>query len=501
MRPEDTLAMMELDTPDAPAADVVGAEVGAVAAKAKPQDTVLKLDKWSLRKGVELLTDELTHGATGMKDKLADENPDGTRHLTPEQEYWGKALADFHAAIYEPNPEMNEACTDELRNQFLKQVVDTPEFQEMRNNTVLNPAAAELATGCFTKQFAARRAEALRDQAQGGKGPKGGGGGKTPGMGGADGEIQTMKAAAQAVAAAAKAVEELNDAAEMCGIGGDGPTSGKLDAKRVAGVFNRVKKSPNLQRIAKLAGRFRRLAQSKQRQKVTHGADEVIGVTMGDEIAKLVPAEMVKLVDPTMMLDTARRLFDRQCLVRETRAREPVGKGPIVVTVDESGSMHGAKVETAKALALALAWIARKQKRWCVLVSFSGGSKIEPGSQCILPPGRTDETALLTWLEHFYSGGTTMDVPLHELPAWWPEYVKAGMQRGKTDIVMITDAEVDVPAALEKSFKEFKAREKVKLTTLVVQGSPGNIQCVADEVHEVGAISTESDAVGKILSV
>ena len=55
------------------------------------------------------------------------------------------------------------------------------------------------------------------------------------------------------------------------------------------------------------------------------------------------------------------------------------------VSVDESGSMQGEKVLTAKALALALAWIARRQRRWCALVAYSG----ESGERLLaLPPGR-----------------------------------------------------------------------------------------------------------------
>jgi len=55
---------------------------------------------------------------------------------------------------------------------------------------------------------------------------------------------------------------------------------------------------------------------------------------------------------------------EHQALCREHHAVEPAGKGPVIAVVDESGSMQGAKAETAKALALALAWVARRQRRW-----------------------------------------------------------------------------------------------------------------------------------------
>ena len=100
---------------------------------------------------------------------------------------------------------------------------------------------------------------------------------------------------------------------------------------------------------------------------------------------RLLPHELAKLAIPELELDTLRRLVERQTLCREHHATEPVGKGPIIVTVDESGSMQGEKVHTAKALALALAWIARQQGRWSALVAYSGDS----GERLLaLPPGR-----------------------------------------------------------------------------------------------------------------
>src|SRR6476619_3956255 len=94
---------------------------------------------------------------------------------------------------------------------------------------------------------------------------------------------------------------------------------------------------------------------------------------------------------PPYLTRTPRRLTPA---VASSPTREPVGKGPIIVSVDESGSMEGEKAHTAKALALALAWIARRQRRWCGLVAYSGDS----GERLLaLPPDRWNETALMDW--------------------------------------------------------------------------------------------------------
>ena len=159
----------------------------------------------------------------------------------------------------------------------------------------------------------------------------------------------------------------------------------------MAALFRRVRADPGLRRICDLAGRFRRVAQSKQRLKTGHGLDDVVGVEPGGDVGRLLPSELAKLMVPELELDALRRVVEGQALCREHHAVEPVGKGPVIVCVDESGSMSGEKVHTAKALALALAWVARSQRRWCGLVAYSGDS----GERLLaLPPGRWDEGRL-----------------------------------------------------------------------------------------------------------
>jgi len=494
MRPEEAIAMLDLDDPltPAPAAEVIREAVPGEKVAAKI-DTVLELDNWSRRRGKELVrdSDELKE-VTKLAEKLADRAAGVPQHA--EEKYWETAAADFHAAAYEPAPEKGPGCTDKLRDDFMGALMETEEFQQIRASTVLNPMAAEVATLAFAKQFQQRREEEARAAAAP---PPPAGKGKSKAGPAHDSEIATMKAAAKACAAALKGVREAADAADMCGLGDGGPGR-KLDPNRVAAVQRRVRNSPRLKKIAELAGRFRRLAASKQRQKVGHGQDEVVGITVGAELARVIPAELAMLTDDEFFPDAARRLLEGQAMVRQVKATEPAGRGPIVVVVDESGSMSGNKIETAKGLALAMAWIAKKQRRWCCLVGFSGGKE---GTYCLIPPGKPNEAALLDWLEHFYGGGTTMDVPLDVLPGKWPALVEQGLARGKTDMVVITDAEVQIPAEMKARFLAFKKAEQVRMTTLVVEGSPGDVGEVSDEVYTLPALTFEAEAVGRVLSV
>jgi uncharacterized protein with von Willebrand factor type A (vWA) domain len=277
------------------------------------------------------------------------------------------------------------------------------------------------------------------------------------------------------------------------GLGPGAP--GCNDPKAIAALFKRVRSDPTLRRICELAGRYRRVAQSRQRRKATHGLDDVVGVVPDADLGRLLPQELAKLAIPEFEDDTLRRLVERQSLCREYRATEPVAKGPILVSVDESGSMEGEKVHTAKALALALAWIARQQKRWCGLVAYSGDS----GERLLaLPPGRWNEGAVLDWLAEFIGRGSSLDVPVRELPGY---YQKLGAPVGKTDVIFVTDAICRIPAKVQEEFCAWKKRVQARLLALIIQSTPGDLAAVADEVHEVPSLAVTEAAVEHVLSL
>src|SRR5206468_10027613 len=118
-----------------------------------------------------------------------------------------------------------------------------------------------------------------------------------------------------------------------------------------------------------------------------HGTDDVAGVVLDGDVGKLLPHELAKLAVPGLADDVLRRVVERQAMCRRMTGTEPVVKGPVIVCCDESGSMQGEKNHASKALALAMAWIARRQKRWCSLIAYSGdsGERLLP-----LPPHRWD---------------------------------------------------------------------------------------------------------------
>jgi uncharacterized protein with von Willebrand factor type A (vWA) domain len=486
-----------IDDGDAPAtgkpgevSDGIGAGItfnpDKPAAAAVVPKHALDVDLWAQRRGRELLEGE-------YKDHLQNLEFGGTDE---ERE---AAAADLFASAFESDPKLHETCTDKTRHEYMAQLLGQDEYAAIRTSTVLDINLSELAAVKFADGLATLRAtrkireeKEERDRKAGKKDTR------SDAERELEREMEAMTAASTAVEEATEEVDAARDAAAACGMGGSGGKSGSMSTKSVGALYRRVKNDPALRRICELAGRYRRLAQGKQRNRAVHGYDDMVGVTIAGDVGRLVGSEMVMLGIDGMDDELALRITESRAFCREHRGVEPVGKGPIVVTVDESGSMSGEKVATAKAFALAMAWIARSQRRWCCLVGFSGGTE---GNFLVLPPGRWDESALCDWLAHFYSNGTDMDIPLEVLPGKWPAFIKQGMTQGKTDIIMITDAQCHVPEKLAKSFLEFKAKEKVRLTALVLNAKPGDLKNLADEVHEVKTLGVGEEAVGKCVEI
>ncbi len=173
---------------------------------------------------------------------------------------------------------------------------------------------------------------------------------------------------------------------------------------------------------------------------------------------------------------------------------EPAGKGPIIITLDESGSMR-TKIDAAKGLALALAWIAKQQKRWCALVAYSGGT----GERVLaLPPGRRDDGKLCEWLVDFMGGGSDIDVPIAELPRM---YADLKPPVGQTDVIMITDAICRLPAVLVDRFNAWRKEAKARVISLILESAPGDLAKVSDECHQVHELAAGELAVGRVLAI
>jgi len=487
MNKDDLVKLLDLSGKQAaPSKDdtelsITPTEVYSPITSAPASSTVLELDDWGMRRGAEVLRESERLQTLGLDES---------------------AIADFFGAAFEPEPRLHESCVDQLRHDFVRQLLETPEYNALHTSTLLNQAASAIATTSFAEQFAALRKETEPEEREGGKKEEPTPREKKETKGekptapepkheGVVDEMKVLRAVGQALTKASEEVEEAREAGNALGMG----NAGSNDAQVIARMYRKVRSNPMLRRICELAGRYRRFAQSKQRRKLAHGMDDMVGVVLDGDLGRVLPQELAKLALPEFEWETLRRLVERQVLCRDYHSMEPVAKGPVIVATDESGSMSGDKGHTAKALALALAWVARQQQRWIALCAYSGDS----GERLLaLPPGRWNELALMEWLCEFIGHGSDLDVPVREMPRYY-EQLRA--PRGVTDVVFITDAQCRIPQSDQMAFNGWKKKVNARLITLVIEKPPGDLTSISDELHRVQSLSVSEAGVERVLSI
>lgn len=470
-------------------------EHGAVAT-VPTSDTVLTVDRWGKRRGNDLSAEwKELQALAGLEPEESDEEspePSESRRLNIEP-IDPLVAADAHASLFEPSPRFAERPKDASRAAWWRQLMETPEYRSLRSQTVLDSSLSGLASKNLCDQWIEYAVElAARTDSGDGCQP------------GSDSEpiadqVARIRSTSKALAEARETVNTAQDMAAGLGMGAAGS---KLDHATLAEYFRRVRDDGTLRRILEFAGRAIRRCRALQRTKTTATRGELTGIELGGDVSRLVPWELSQVAGSVPELETLAlyRLAQHRSLCYRQRKVDPKPSGPIVIVVDESGSMNGEKIVAAKGIALALAWLARQQKRWTALVGFSGGTK---GTRLACPPNATNQAALIEWLEHFFSGGTTADVPFSELPfEYWPEFVSTGMQRGKTDIIVITDGEIQCDEEIADRFIKWKRDEQATAYGVVIENELTDVmERLCDRLWSISQIELDSDAVESVLSI
>lgn len=289
---------------------------------------------------------------------------------------------------------------------------------------------------------------------------------------------QTLR---RTVDAAAVEVEEFTSAcAGLSGLGGTGAAS---DATQAA-LGAAIRSSDALRRLGMLAGRMRRIAMAKRRTRNRQAASELTDVSVGNELSRVLPHELLKLTDRRLSLDFTRALIERSLLQYELTGNEREGRGPVVVLIDDSDSMDGAPSTFAKAVALALADLALADKRACRLVRFShkinGVLDLRAGKDAMHP--------LLGFLSGEVDGGTSFELPLRLAR----EAIEREPVFERADVVLITDGEASLSAEFLRDWGSHAAREG--LTTYAVHigaNAPQVLRDLTRDVMELRALVPE----------
>lgn len=309
---------------------------------------------------------------------------------------------------------------------------------------------------------------------------------------GADDELR--RSARTACGKASAAVEQLRDAMEglehvsfeVPGTGTSNSATGEPNGN-VRSLAARLRDDARLRKIANLAGRFKRIAGAKRRSRVRHGADEIVDVEQGADLGRLLPLELAQLVHPKTKLMALRNLVEKQCMQYAMVGTEVLGKGPLVLCIDKSGSMEGDRDVWATAVALALLSVAQAERRAFVLLAFDGAVKHE---SIVMPGEALPEAGLFVPAD----GGTNIDAVVRrglEIIEQRP-----GAMR-QADIVVISDGGSNSDNAIE--LRERAARLGVTVLGVAIDVEPSRLEPWCDQVVGVNDMNRVDDRTAEVL--
>lgn len=256
--------------------------------------------------------------------------------------------------------------------------------------------------------------------------------------------------------------------------------------KRYAELLQRDK---SLKELAEMLGKMRQAEkefeeelfaniQLKPEWKVEHASKaDLIGIHESDDLSSLLPSETALLADETMQsvffkkfAEKKLQTFEYQAKVLSYREEEfqdkrqkekEEAKGPFIICVDTSGSMHGTPETVAKTLCFAILKIAIRDNRKCYLISFSTG--IETLNLTDL---RNSLDKIISFLSMSFHGGTDATPAMRETLR-----MLTTQDYKKADVIMVSDF---VMSAFDKTTQDqIKSAKdnKTKFHSLVIGNS------------------------------
>lgn len=158
----------------------------------------------------------------------------------------------------------------------------------------------------------------------------------------------------------------------------------------------------------------------------------------------------------------------------EQKGHEVLGKGPIVLCLDQSGSMH--KLDTqSKGFTLALMSIARKQKRDFCLVLFSTRTKIIKYEK-----GKIKGSDMVNFALTFLGGGTNFELPLDKAMNVINE-----SRFKQAEVVFVTDGVDGLRDSFLEAFNKKKKEKAFNVLSLVIGSSTNTLTQFSDKVVQV----------------
>lgn len=405
--------------------------------------------------------------------------------------YMHTLLQDVFACYYRTAPALLPEAGRDLRalanRPWIERVIDDPATVAARATTALDDLAAAVATLEAGRRLLEeiRNRPSLQSVAEAAKrlhrmgGPKGQADALAALRAAADQAAFDLRRAAKgAVRAGQEAAQDVQ--AQMAAWGLDPAEVRAMPIGDRLQLVERLR-TDRMRRMGELIGRLRNLARARQRERLARQTEEVHAITLGGHIDRALPAEFVQMRHPLRRLDLLRRLQERRVLEYDLRARERQAKGPMLVAIDTSGSMAGERQSWAVAVALALADMARRERRAFGACAFNAAVV----RTWQWPRGAAPAAELLAMATLDSVGGTQFGPPVQ-----WALSEVRGRTFRRADLVIITDGESELDEATREALLA-ERRRGLRVYGILIGDQSRELVRWSDRVWQIRAVGDD----------
>jgi len=305
--------------------------------------------------------------------------------------------------------------------------------------------------------------------------------------GSAEAKAKTDELRRLGIAAVKKASEKVEELSET--INGWGLEPGELESKSIpeaVELLERLRRSEAMKKFAALLGRLRAMAARKAKSRTPNGSQKVTRRETGRDLTRLARGELTRLVHPGLRAGFYRDWSRGTLELRGTEEKKTLGRGPVIVCEDASGSMDGVKQQWAKGVTFSLAHFAKIQRRsfgWILFDAYVHRAEV-------YSLGKLGAEAMLGIAEARAGGGTDFERPLRRAF----EMIRSEGLR-KADVLLVTDGDCAVSSSFLEEVRMLKKELEVNIVTVICDAgghcSDASVRKFSDRVERVSSFSAE----------
>lgn len=391
-------------------------------------------------------------------------------------------VTDIFSFLYKQIIETNEECTyDKDTKKAMDLLFSNEQVLLIRDNTTMNTVRSALATEELIKLFARIRKDIKNTREENNscsnannnnkdnknnenKGKANEGGNDEEENNNEDNKISSkISSKAKEISDTIEAAKHIEDCITGGGFspGGNKSDSSELNKLKLKQSISSVLANKTvMDKLIQELGRLKSIAYSTMANRAAYELDDDVETKLSNDLKNILPLELCKLFDNDLELDFLKRFSSNELLCRDRENLSDLGKGPVIIAIDESGSMDHV-IYNAKAIALATAWAASQQERDVHIVRFS--SLVDS-----FDFNENNHYKISNFINEFYGGGTNIIGALHCVK----KLLEKDTKYNKADILIITDFEIDWNVILKvkkyiQDIKKLAKKTRVRLIHIV----------------------------------